>query len=124
MKRYLTLLSLCFAAVQMVAQENSKIKGIVQDEKGKPVSGASVHITSDSDTSISFSTTTNSNGIFEVSGLLSDEKYDIEIDHLHHESYYIDNYKVNAGDNNSLSVKLNQSIGLEAAVVTALGIKR
>lgn len=124
MKRYLTLLSLCFATMQMMAQENSKVKGIVQDENGNAVSGASVLITSDSDTSISFSTTTNSNGVFVVEGLLSDEKYDIEIDHLHHESYFIDNYKVNAGDNNSLSVKLNQSIGLDAVVVTALGIKR
>lgn len=124
MKRYLTLLSLCFASMQLMAQEKSKIKGIVQNEDGKAIQGAQVIVTSDSNSKTSYSTVTNADGTFVIEGLFSSQNYDIEIEHLNYKSYFLDSFNINAGDNNSILVKLDSNIDLEGVVVTALGIKR
>ncbi|WP_333662384.1 SusC/RagA family TonB-linked outer membrane protein [Chishuiella changwenlii] len=124
MKRYLTLLSLCFASLQLMAQEKSKIKGIVQDEDGKAVAGAQVLVIAETNGKTSYSTQTNADGTFVVEGLFSNQTYDIEIEHLNYKSYFLDAYSINSGDNNSILVKLDSNIDLEGVVVTALGIKR
>jgi TonB-linked SusC/RagA family outer membrane protein len=105
-------------------QNHTPVTGTVMNEKGDLLSGVTVQTkkigTEEIDQSL-----TNDKGIFTLEHIKADASYDITFTSVGYESTVLRGFRVKAGKNNSILIKLKNSFNqLENVVVTALGIRR
>lgn len=125
MKNCLALILSCFLFTIAIAQEQTAvIKGSVTDKSGFPVEDVVVEATSGKDLTEKAVATTDSEGNFVLEGLSAGEIYNLVFDQWNYEPYFIDGFRVNADENNSIMVRMTPVTELQGVVVTALGIKR
>lgn len=121
------LLWLCclFTTNSVVAQSTAKVKGLVQNEQGEPLTGVTVSIFNNA-TKSKTSTLTNEKGMFEVTSLLVGNSYNLEYSYVGYVTGFTNDFKVKEGDNNTLIIKLKQSAESinEDVVVVGFGTKR
>jgi TonB-linked SusC/RagA family outer membrane protein len=110
--RFLLCLLLCFCVVVVSAQQK-RVTGVVKDEKGNPVAGATYHVKG---TNISGATDENGNFSVTVNG--ADAV-------LEFSSINYSNKEIPIGQSNTLNVTLESKAGsMNEVVVTALGIQK
>jgi TonB-linked SusC/RagA family outer membrane protein len=117
----LSLLTVCSKA-----QTTAQVKGVVTTEDGHELQGVNVSVTEATGGKEVQKLATNDKGLFTVARLKGGGKYDFTFTYVGYELKTVKAFLVNAGDNNSLLVRMKEA-GLnttEAVVVTALGIKR
>lgn len=120
---WLCVACLLFGAQAGHAQQAGQIKGRVLDLQGNPLSGVSV-LTNDPKAG-TVSTSSDAKGVFQLNNLQVGQSYTIEFSLIGFEPHTERDFFINAGDKNSLLVRLAQrSSALEEVVVTALGITR
>ncbi len=113
-KIIINLICLLFCSIPMIAQNNSKISGVVVDEENLPVYGA--HIV---EKGTSNGTSTNDKGVFNLT--LTGKSNTVIISYL---GYVSQEIKYN-GDKASYNIKLSpSSIELDEAVVVGYGFQK
>lgn len=118
----LLLIGLSLAAQQEMVK--AQMKGTVLSEKGEPLQSVNVFINETGYKSVQ-STLTNQKGIFSFSNLKAGSKYDISISSTGYETYLSKAFLVNAGDNNSLLVRMKMVVKvLEDVVVVGYGTQK
>jgi len=128
MKKCRWLLSLLWLFLSNVAtaQNYSKVKGSVLTEAGNVLSGVTVTVTEPGIKKQVAATYTDDKGLFTLTQLSADRKYDFAFSYVGYETGFIRGYLVAAGENNSMlyRMKLSDAATSQEVVVTALGIKR
>lgn len=122
----LFFLLLLFAGYILPAQSVSStiITGKVTSEKGEALPGAGIEVKS-ADGKIIANAVTNEEGIFKITELKANNKYNFTISYVGYESYSLKSFLVRDGNNNSIFVRLKANTGaMEDVVVTALNMKR
>lgn len=98
--------------------ETGKITGIVTDENGRPLIGASVKVIETKQ-----GTMTDGKGAYTIS--VSPGKYTVEFSFISYATQHISNVQVSADQSQQLNIKLlPDAKDLKEVLVTALGIKR
>ncbi len=119
----LVLWCLCLS-LSMYAQQAVQVKGTVLDNKGEVVPGVTI-VMNESGEKAMRSAITDEKGMFVFSGLKAGGTYDFQFSSIGFEKQTLKAYKVNAGDNNSVLIRLRPAASdLNQVVVTALGIKK
>lgn len=114
-KKTLLLLSMIFlvSSISLFAQEGRVISGIVKDDKGNPVAGATVLVKGSPATAV-----TDENGRYSIT---TDKKSAV----LLISSVGFTSKEIKTGDATTLDVELSTSAAdMDEIVVTALGVKR
>ena len=120
---WLWLIGLLLISVDLQAQQLGQMKGRVMDQKGTALSGVSVSISNKN--GFSRTGSTDEQGIFSLKDLPTDQAYQIIFTRVGYIDHQENDFLIQAGDNNSLLVRLtDKSTDLEEVVVTALGITR
>jgi TonB-linked SusC/RagA family outer membrane protein len=118
-KKIVSLLIVLFLALfsfKVMAQNTATVSGIVQNEEGKGLEGASVVL---KNAKAKFSTTvaTNGKGLFTFTGVPAGGPYSIEASYIGYESGVMDHYTLKEGNKISLVFKLKQGMGAGNDVV-------
>lgn len=107
-----------------IAQERAIAKGLVKSVLGGPIPNVSVTV-SNASTNFSAGTQTDSNGIFQFSGLLPGENYSFSFSSVGFQTQIITNNSVKPGAIFTLSVKLAEaSQSLTDVIVVGYGRQR
>ena len=123
LQRLLSILFLLVITFNLSAQETtSTISGIVTDDKGTPVSGASVLINLPS-TGFSTGSQTNSKGIFVMPNLKPGGPYTISISFVGFKTEKTDNLNLMLGNNPEININLKTNSSSLQEVVVAGGKK-
>ncbi len=123
LQRLLSILFLLIITFNLSAQETtSTISGIVTDDKGTPVSGASVLINLPS-TGFSTGSQTNSKGIFVMPNLKPGGPYIISISFVGFKTEKTDNLNLMLGNNPEININLKTNSSSLQEVVVAGGKK-
>ncbi|MDR6197678.1 TonB-dependent receptor [Siphonobacter sp. SORGH_AS_0500] len=116
----LSLLGLC-CSLYAAAQTPALVKGSVLDDTGAPLMGVTVQTTLVGKTEPLFSTT-DVKGIFTFTNLRAGARYTFVFSYVGFEKHTIPHFLVNAGDNNSLLVRMKpQTQSLNDLVVIGYG---
>jgi TonB-linked SusC/RagA family outer membrane protein len=107
-------------ALPVWAQQAARLTGTVLDEKGDPLSGSSVAVNA-SGTADTLHTLADRNGRFSLISLKAGSRYDIVVTSLGYKTFVKKSFLVNAGDNNSLFVRLLPSSNILEEVVVSYG---
>jgi TonB-linked SusC/RagA family outer membrane protein len=107
-------------ALPVWAQQAARLTGTVLDEKGDPLSGSSVAVNA-SGTADTLHTLADRNGRFSLTSLKAGSRYDIVVTSLGYKTFVKKSFLVNAGDNNSLFVRLLPSSNILEEVVVSYG---
>lgn len=113
-------LGLMAFALPVWAQQAARLTGTVLDEKGDPLSGSSVAVNA-SGTADTLHTLADRNGRFSITSLKAGSRYDIVVSSLGYKTFVKKSFPVNAGDNNSLFVRLLPSSNILEEVVVSYG---
>ncbi|MGJ1286491.1 SusC/RagA family TonB-linked outer membrane protein [Sphingobacterium spiritivorum] len=106
------------------AQTNASVSGLVRDEQGMKISGATITIENKL-TAFRKSSTTDAEGVFVFEGIPAGEGYTFVISSLGYSKKELTGYAIKSNDKLAISVTLeSRNDVLEEVVVTALGIKR
>ncbi|WP_162388557.1 SusC/RagA family TonB-linked outer membrane protein [Spirosoma endbachense] len=104
-----------------MGQQTSLLKGKVLDEKGEPLVGVTV-LLNEPGRSDARGTTTDTDGFFTLNNLKAGTKYSFTFSYIGYEKQPINDFLINAGDNNSLLVRMKlESRSLNDAVVIGYG---
>jgi TonB-linked SusC/RagA family outer membrane protein len=104
------------------AQSPARMNGTVLDEKGEPLVGVTVLLNEAGDTSTPSGTATNSIGVFTFDNLRAGTRYNLTVSYVGYVTQKVGNFLVNAGDNNSLMLRLvAESKSLSDVVVIGYG---
>ncbi|QJD79781.1 SusC/RagA family TonB-linked outer membrane protein [Spirosoma rhododendri] len=115
MKQYLPIrlnrlpgwLLLLLLSVQAMAQTTAQMRGTVLDEKGDPLVGVTVLIDeTGASTASNRGATTDASGLFTFTGLKTNTRYTITASYIGYEKQITPNFLINAGDNNSLLIRM------------------
>lgn len=87
------------------AQQEAQMKGMVLNEKGETMPGVTVQM-NETDSKIIKVTITNEKGVYTFDRLKAGTKYDFVFSAVGYDKYIAPAYLINAGDNNSLLVRL------------------
>ncbi len=102
----------------------SSVSGLIQDEKGEPLRGASV-IATNTKTKFSAGAQTDSLGVFTFQRLPAGGPYSFTISSIGYESQTLSNYTIKTGATVLLSVKLQSQTGaLGEVVVVGYGTQK
>lgn len=98
----------------------SAIRGIVTDDAGTPIAGATVTV-SDPATGLARQTTTTQGGFFSFRGLPVGSSYDVSVDSDAYQAQAIEDITLSLGDDTDLNFTLSEDEGrtLDTVVVTA-----
>src|ERR1035437_303667 len=107
-------LFLVLACVGAFAQANSKVTGIIEDQSGAVVSGASITLT-DPATGVAKTTVSSSTGLYEIAGLNA-ANYDMKVTAKGFQSYAQTGILVNISA--TFRVDVDLTIGSETQTVT------
>jgi TonB-dependent SusC/RagA subfamily outer membrane receptor len=91
----------------VLAQTTARMNGTVLDEKGEPLAGVTVLLNEAGATGTPSGTATNSIGVFTFDNLRAATRYNVTVSYVGYVSQKISNFLVNAGDNNSLMLRLS-----------------
>lgn len=123
LKSLTALLGLFLVSLHSFAQETSStLNGTVNDEKGAPVSGATVtviHIP----TGITSTTQTNKKGIYALPNLKPGGPYSVKISFVGYSDQTMDNLNFILGNNPDLNINLKQNTTSMKEVVVSTGKK-
>ena len=108
------------------AQTNAIVTGTVLDESAKPIEGVTVTALSVKDTTLTYSTSTNSTGVFRFSQLPANTTYHFRFTHVGFQNYAISNFVIRQAENNSLLVRMPVAVStaLEEVVVVGYGTQQ
>ncbi|MFA6056832.1 MAG: SusC/RagA family TonB-linked outer membrane protein [Taibaiella sp.] len=110
--------------VQVYAQTKSAVSGIVQDERGESLPGATVTL-SNTDNKFNATALTNSDGLFSFTNVPLGKGYTILVSYMGYDSQLLPDYNLEGGEQQSMVIKLKaKKSNLNEVVVTALGIKK
>ena len=122
-KRILSGLFLLFISLQLSAQETtSTLNGVVSDDKGTPVSGASILVRYEP-TNYSTGSQTNSKGIFIIPNLKPGGPYTIVISFVGFQEEKLDNINLQLGNNPDINIVLKTNNKTMQEIVIG-GVKR
>jgi len=106
------------------AQQSSEITGIVKDETGQPLLGASVFLTN-TKTSEKKGVIVNKDGKFLINGLSAGVPYNISASYIGYTTKTIENYVLKAGEQATLLIQLNpSSASLSDVVIVGYGSQK
>ena len=124
-QNWLTSLVACgllLLAGPALAQPTARMKGTVLDDKGEPLAGVTALLTEAGSTANPRGTATDVNGIFLFDNLQAGTRYSLTVSYVGYENQKINDFLINAGDNNSLMVRLkSESKALSDVVVIGYG---
>jgi TonB-linked SusC/RagA family outer membrane protein len=104
------------------AQTTARVKGTVLDDKGEALAGVTVLLTEAGSTAAPRGVATNVDGVFTFDNLKAGTRYALTVSYVGYESQKISDFLVNAGDNNSLMVRLKtENKALTDVVVIGYG---
>lgn len=90
------------------AQQSSRIKGMVLDDKGTSLPGVTIQLNEAGAKTIR-GAVTNEKGIFQFDNLKAGSRYDFLFSAVGYEKQMISDYLINAADNNSLLIRMKPS---------------
>jgi TonB-linked SusC/RagA family outer membrane protein len=99
-------LFLLFLSAQTMAQSTAQMRGTVLDEKGEPLVGVTVLIDETGATQSNRGATTDASGLFTFTGLKANTRYTITASYIGYEKQVTPNFLINAGDSNSLLIRM------------------
>lgn len=114
------LFMLLTCAWGIVKAQNAEVIGVVKDEKGAPMVGATVVISSKS-TDQKKTAQTNNEGKFAIANLNAKTPYLITVSFVGYKSKTIDNFTLKEAEQSSLIVQLESSNELSDVVVVGYG---
>ena len=119
------LFMLCGASFSAYSQAiGATLSGIVEDEKGVSLPGASVDAVNEV-TGERKGTLSNDKGLFNISNLNPQNTYTVTVSYVGFESYVVKGYQFKASENASLLIKLKEQTNtLEQVVVTGYSTQR
>lgn len=91
-------------AVPAMAQTTAAMKGTVLDETGQPMVGVTVLLKDGQSTPRG--TTTDAKGLFTFDNLRAGSRYDLTASYIGYENQTTKGFLINAGDNNSLLIRM------------------
>jgi hypothetical protein len=110
--------TLLFITKSMAQETSATLNGLVNDEKGNPISGATIFILHEP-TGAKTATQTNKKGIFVIPNLKAGGPYTIKISFVGFSEQAIDNVNLSLGNNPDLNIGLKvSSQSLKEVVVT------
>lgn len=120
--RKIRLLLVALLVAGMVqAQTGARVKGRVLDENGAGLMGVTVNVTNSSN-SKGVSTATDNSGNFTIENLDKVLLYHFQFSAAGYKTDSVKNFKVNAGDNNSLLIRMKVAVNaLNEVVVVGYG---
>ncbi len=123
-KKWLLVAILGLLNMGLYAQQLAQVKGTVVSESGDMLNGVSITINQAGSTTKQ-TTTTNEKGLFTITNLKAGTKYNFTFSYVGYQDNSVVNYLVNSGDNNSLLVRLKQTVSnLNDIVVVGYGTKQ
>lgn len=114
--------SLCFASLAFpaMAQQRASMKGIVLEENGNPLVGSLV-LVNESGTADTLRTLSDKNGRFSFTNLKAGNHYNVLVRNIGYLDFIKKSFLINAGDNNSLFVRMLPSSNVLDEVVVSYG---
>ncbi|MEM7100226.1 MAG: TonB-dependent receptor [Pseudomonadota bacterium] len=113
------LLALSFVPGSVLALETSSaVRGVVTDQAGNPVAGATVTVRNEG-TSLTRQTETNASGEFSIRNLQVDDDYTISASASGHESARLEGVALSLGRVAAVTLAMQKSGPIEEVVVTA-----
>ncbi len=110
-----------FWTVSLWAQSKTQLNGIVTTESGEALNGVSITVTM-AGSKEKQSLSTNEKGVFTLTGLAPNSKYNFTFTHVGYQEYTVRNFEIKAGVTNSLIVRMKEaSAGLNEVVVIGYG---
>lgn len=110
------------AGTRLATQATARMKGTVLDDKGEPLAGVTVLLAEAGTTGNPQGVTTNVEGLFTFDNLKPGSRYNLTVSYVGYESQKINDFLINAGDNNSLMVRLKaENKALSDVVVIGYG---
>lgn len=120
-KQLLPLLVVLFAGSLAQAQSTLSLQGVVQSEAGEALAGVSIS-GKDSATGQTFTIMSDEKGMFRIASLPVGNVYDFEFTHVGYNTYYLRSFKIMAGQNNSLLIRMAPADkSLDQVVVVGYG---
>ncbi len=127
LRKFTTHLFICLFLISVAANtraQTSEITGIVKDETGQPLLGASILLLN-TKTNEKKGIMVNSEGKFIISGLSANVPYNISASYIGYTTKTIDNYVLKAGEQATLLIQLNPaSSSLTDVVVVGYGSQK
>lgn len=118
-----TLLCVMFICVWNTSMaQNSEIVGIIKDEQGQAMVGATVVIIP-KDGGTKKTVTTDNAGKFSISGLNGQTPYLITVSYVGYKTKTIENFTLKSAEQSSLIIQLESNSELEQVVVVGYGTK-
>ena len=119
------MLTLMFSIVA-TAQTSPVVTGTVLDENTNPLSGVTVVAVNSVDTSLTYTTITDVDGIFRFNQLAPGTSYDFRFTYIGYEPYVTNNFVVRSGESNSMAVRMisSGSAALEEVIVVGYGTQK
>ncbi|MFD1871453.1 carboxypeptidase regulatory-like domain-containing protein [Hymenobacter bucti] len=104
------------------AQSTARMQGTVLDDKGEPLAGVTVLLLEAGATGNPRGVATGVDGLFTFDNLKAGSRYTITVSYVSYETQKINDFLINAGDNNSLMVRLKpENKALTDVVVIGYG---
>ena len=123
LKMCLTALLLSLVSATALAQETtSAIRGVVTDESGSPLSGATVQIVNES-TGFTRTVESNSNGQFNLRNLQISNDYTISVTQAGHTGQKVENIGVSLGQTANLSFSLATAADSAVEEIVVVGVQ-
>jgi TonB-linked SusC/RagA family outer membrane protein len=104
------------------AQSGARMQGTVLDDKGEPLAGVTALLNETGATGNPRGVATGVDGLFTFDNLKAGTRYTITVSYVGYESQKVNDFLINAGDNNSLMIRLKpENKALTDVVVIGYG---
>ena len=108
-------------AMTATAQSTTaSLSGFVMDSDGKPLAGAAV-VATHTPTETVYGAITDSNGAYHLQGLRVGAPYTIEFSFVGYNTQKYDNFALALGENQQINTTLNDTLGIDAVVISSDG---